>query len=86
PVENFQADKYLGKWYEIARFDNIFEKGMTNDYAEYSLNPDGTIKVINSGITPTTGKRSYATGNAKFVQDKNIGYLKVTVFRTCYGA
>ncbi|MDE5005099.1 lipocalin family protein, partial [Francisella tularensis subsp. holarctica] len=45
PVENFQADKYLGKWNELARFDNSFEKGMKNVYAEYSLNPDGTIKV-----------------------------------------
>ncbi|ACD31444.1 lipocalin family protein [Francisella tularensis] len=86
PVENFQADKYLGKWYEIARFDNSFEKGMTNVYAEYSLNPDGTIKVINSGITPSTGKRSYATGIANFVEDKNIGYLKVSFFRPFYGA
>ncbi|AJI72752.1 hypothetical protein FTDG_01641 [Francisella tularensis subsp. novicida GA99-3548] len=86
PVENFQADKYLGKWYEIARFDNSFEKGMTNVYAEYSLNPDGTIKVVNSGIKPSTGKRSYATGVAKFVEDKNIGYLKVSFFRPFYGA
>nr|MCX3323401.1 lipocalin family protein [Bacillus paranthracis] len=86
PVENFQADKYLGKWYEIARFDNSFEKGMTNVYAEYSLNPDGTIKVINSVITPSTGKRSYATGIANFVEDKNIGYLKVSFFRPFYGA
>lgn len=86
PVKNFQADKYLGKWYEIARFDNSFEKGMTNVYAEYSLNQDGTIKVVNSGITPSSGKRSYATGVAKFVENKNIGYLKVSFFGPFYSA
>ena len=76
PVKNFQADKYLGKWYEIARFDNSFEKGMTNVYAEYSLNPDGTIKVVNSGITPSTGEKSYTIGVAKF--DENYKYAYVT--------
>ena len=47
---------------------------MINVYAEYSLNPDGTIKVVNSCITSLTGKRSYATRVAKFVENKNIGY------------
>lgn len=86
PVQNFQANKYLGKWYEIARFDNSFEKGMTNVYAEYSLNPDGSIKVINSGVTPSTGKRSYAKGVAKFVENKDTAFLKVSFFRPFYGA
>lgn len=86
PVQNFQADKYLGKWYEIARFDNSFEKNMTNVYAEYSLNSDGSIKVVNSGITPSTGKRSYAKGVAKFVENNNTGFLKVSFFRPFYGA
>ncbi len=86
PVENFQAQKYLGKWYEITRFDNSFEKGMTEVYAEYSLNPDGSIKVVNSGVTPSTGKRSYATGIAKFVDGDDQGYLKVSFFRPFYGA
>ncbi|ASG67268.1 hypothetical protein fh0823_25580 [Francisella halioticida] len=86
PVKNFQAGKYLGKWYEIARFDNSFEKGMTNVYAQYSLNPNGSIKVVNSGITPSTGKRSYAKGVAKFVENKNTAYLKVSFFRPFYGA
>ncbi|KEI34959.1 lipoprotein Blc [Francisella sp. W12-1067] len=86
PVDNFQANKYLGKWYEIARFDNSFEKGMTHVYAEYSLNPDGTIKIINSGVDPESGKRSYAKGVAKFVEGENIAYLKVSFFRPFYGA
>ncbi|GMN90386.1 lipocalin family protein [Francisella sciaenopsi] len=86
PVENFQAQKYLGKWYEIARFDNSFEKDMIEVYAEYSLNPDGSIKVVNSGVTPATGDRSYATGIAKFVDGDDQGYLKVSFFRPFYGA
>ena len=86
PVKNFDTNKYLGKWYEIARFDNWFEKGLTDVTAEYSLNPNGTIKVINSGINPKTGKRDYAKGIAKFVGDKDIGYLKVSFFRPFYGA
>lgn len=85
PVQNFQAQKYLGKWYEIARFDNSFEKGMTDVYAQYSLNRDGTIKVINSGIDPETGKRTYAEGKAKFVKSDDIGFLKVSFFGPFYG-
>ena len=86
PVNNFHADKYLGKWYEIARSDNSFEKGMTNVYAEYSLNKDSTIKVTNSGIDPIKKKRVYANGVAKFVENSNVGYLKVSFFRPFYGA
>ncbi|AIT09754.1 lipocalin [Candidatus Francisella endociliophora] len=86
PVKNFQADKYLGKWYEIVRLDNSFEKGMTYVYAEYSLNPDGSIKVLNSGVTPSTGKRSYAEGVVKFVENRDTAFLKVSFFRPFYGA
>ena len=49
PVENFQSDKYLGKWYEIARIDHHFEKGLSKVTAEYSLGKDGGIKVVNRG-------------------------------------
>jgi len=59
---------------------------MTNVYAEYSLNPDGSIKVINSGVTPATGKRSYAHGVAKFVENNETGFLKVSFFGPFYGA
>ncbi len=86
PVKNFQAEKYLGKWYEIARFDNSFEAGMTDVYAQYSLNPDGTVKVSNSGIDSKTGERTYANGVAEFVETDDLGYLKVSFFRPFYGA
>ena len=48
-VDNFNKEKYLGKWFEIARFDYSFEKNLNNITAEYSLNKNGTIKVINRG-------------------------------------
>ena len=86
PVTNFQADKYLGKWYEIARLDNRFEKGMTHVNAEYSLNSDGSIKVLNSGINANETTRSYAEGVAKFVENKAIALLEVSFFRPFYSA
>ena len=48
-VDNFEKDKYLGKWYEIARFDFRFERNLNNTTANYSLNENGTIKVVNKG-------------------------------------
>lgn len=86
PVQNFQANKYLGKWYEIARLDNRFEKGMSHITAEYSLNADGSIKVLNSGIKANETSRSYAEGIAKFVENPSTGFLEVSFFRPFYGA
>lgn len=56
PVENFEKEKYLGKWYEIARLDVSFERNLNNTSAEYSLNEDGTIQVVNRGYN--TKKRN----------------------------
>tara|TARA_B110000977_G_C10951921_1_gene445006 strand:- start:465 stop:977 length:513 start_codon:yes stop_codon:yes gene_type:complete len=86
PVDNFQASKYLGRWYEIARLDNSFETGMTQVYAQYSLNSDGSIKVVNSGVNPETGRMASADGVAKFVDKTDVGFLKVSFFRPFYGA
>src|SRR5690606_20915013 len=52
PVTGFEVDRYLGTWYEIARLDHRFERGLTDVTAEYSLNDDGTIRVINRGWNP----------------------------------
>lgn len=49
PVEKLNLSRYLGKWYEIARFDHIFERGLHNATANYSLLPDGNIRVVNAG-------------------------------------
>lgn len=49
PVEYVDLDRYSGKWYEIARFDHVFEKGMDNTTAWYELTADGTLRIVNSG-------------------------------------
>lgn len=84
PVSNFQADRYLGTWYEIARFDFKFEKNLNNVTAEYSMNPDGSIKVINSGYNYKKQKWVNAIGKAKFQKEQNNGALKVSFFGPFY--
>ncbi len=73
-LSGFESEKYLGKWYEIARIDNRFEKNMINATAEYSLNPDGTIKVVNKGYDKIKNTEKMIEGKAKII-DK--GLLKV---------
>ena len=51
PVSNFDADAYLGTWYEIARLDHSFERGLSRVTAEYSRREDGGIRVINQGFS-----------------------------------
>ena len=63
PVSQFDLSKYLGTWYEIARFDHSFERGMDNVIAEYLLRDDGKIDVVNSGWKD--GKFKVADGKAK---------------------
>ena len=86
PVQNFDSARYLGKWYEIARMDHSFERGLTNVTAEYSMNPDGTIKVLNRGYNPEKKEWKDAEGTAKFVEGPNVGYLKVSFFGPFYGS
>lgn len=82
PISNFVLDKYLGKWYEIARIDNRFERGISNAFAEYSLNPNGTIKVVNSGVDIKTGRMKSAVGKAKTTSIP--GLLRVSFFWIFY--
>ncbi|MDI6742775.1 MAG: lipocalin family protein, partial [Smithella sp.] len=56
PVDNFQLEKYLGKWYEIARLDHSFERGLSRVTADYSMNPDGSVRVINRGYSAKDNK------------------------------
>lgn len=83
-VSPFNAEKYLGRWYEIARFDFFFEKNLNNTTATYSFNDDGTIKVINRGYNTVKNKWSQAIGKAKFVKDKQTAMLKVSFFGPFY--
>jgi apolipoprotein D and lipocalin family protein len=83
---NFNIQKYLGKWFEIARLDNSFEQGLTRVTAEYSLRDDGGVKVINRGYSSKENKWKEATGKAYFVKGTDQGYLKVSFFGPFYGS
>lgn len=83
-VSPFIKDKYLGKWYEIARMDFRFERNLNNVTATYSVNSDGTIKVDNRGYDYITGEWKQAIGKAKFTGDPNEAKLKVSFFGPFY--
>lgn len=80
PVRGFDAERYLGRWYEVKRLDHSFERGATNVYAEYSLRNDGKIRVLNSAYNPSSGKRGSIEGYARFQHDPSIASLSVTFF------
>ena len=84
-VRPFDKNRYLGKWYEIARFDLKFEKNLNNTTATYSLNSDGSIKVLNKGYNTVTKQWKQAIGKAKFIKDDSIAMLKVSFFGPFYG-
>lgn len=83
-VGSFQKEKYLGKWYEIARIDFKYEKDLNNTTAEYTLKDDGMIKVTNKGYNTKKGKWEQSVGKAKFVDSDSIGMLKVSFFGPFY--
>lgn len=84
PVSDFKLARYLGQWYEIARFNYRFERGLENVSAHYSLNRNGTVKVINRGQEIDTGQWKESTGKAKFAGEENTGMLKVSFFWPFY--
>ncbi len=84
-VEGFNKTKYLGKWYEIARLDFYFERGLNNTSAFYELNEDGSIKVVNRGYDAEKKKWKESVGKAKFVGKDDVGMLKVSFFGPFYG-
>jgi len=86
PVKKFELDRYLGKWYEIARLDHSFERGLEKVTAEYILREDGGVSVINRGYSPKKDEWNEAEGKAYFVNDDNEGYLKVSFFGPFYGS
>jgi len=86
PVQPFELDRYLGKWYEIARLDHSFERGLQQVTAEYSVRDDGGVRVINRGFSTADGEWREAEGKAYFVRGPDEGYLKVSFFGPFYGS
>ncbi|WP_312589580.1 lipocalin family protein [Comamonas terrigena] len=84
PVSDFELGRYLGKWYEVARIDNRFEKGLQRTQAEYSRLPNGGIRVENRGYDPRKREWHIATGKAKTVLGPDVGALKVAFFGPFY--
>nr|WP_321466073.1 lipocalin family protein [uncultured Desulfobulbus sp.] len=86
PVEKFDLSRYLGTWYEIARLDHSFERGLCNVSATYSLRADGGVRVINRGFSEAAKAWKKAEGRAYFVKRTDQGFLKVSFFGPFYGA
>lgn len=84
-VASVDLNRYIGKWYEIARYPNWFERDCDREVtAEYSLREDGKIRVVNSCLTDT-GKRKQSVGSAVIVDKTTHAKLKVTFFWPFYG-
>ncbi|MGR5146290.1 lipocalin family protein [Photobacterium alginatilyticum] len=86
PVKPFSIDRYLGTWHEIARLDHSFERGLSQVSATYSLNEDGSVKVINRGYSKAKNEWKEAEGKAKFVGASDTAHLKVSFFGPFYGS
>ena len=83
-VEPFDSEKYLGKWFEIARFDFRFEKNLDSTTAEYSMNGDGSIRVVNRGYDYVKENWKQAVGRAKFKGAPDRAQLLVSFFGPFY--
>lgn len=83
-VDGFEADRYLGQWYEVARMDFYFEKGMNNTTANYARNPDRSIRVLNRGFDTLKKQWKSAEGTAKFRSSTSKAELKVSFFGPFY--
>lgn len=86
PVADFRAERYLGTWYEIARLDHTFERGMSRVTAQYSARDDGGLTVLNRGYIDADKAWKQSQGKAYFVERPDLGYLKVSFFGPFYGS
>ena len=83
-VQKVEINRYLGTWYEIARYEHFFEKDCKNVSANYSMLDEDTIKVINRCTNILTNEKKEAIGRAYAIDDTN-SKLKVSFFRPFYG-
>ena len=84
PVGNFDISRYLGRWYEVARIDQRFEKGLVRTRAEYTLASNGAVQVVNRGFDPRRNRWEEARGKAQFVGSTDEAALKVSFFGPFY--
>ncbi|GEK45728.1 lipocalin family protein [Bisbaumannia pacifica] len=84
-VSDFDLERYLGTWYEIARLDHRFERGLDCVTADYALREDGQIRVRNRGVDLDSGEVDEAEGRAEPVGAVDRGRLKVSFFGPFYG-
>ncbi len=86
PISDFELDRYLGTWYEIARLDHSFERGLEQVSANYSLREEGGVTVTNRGYSIEKQEWEEAVGKAFFVGESDLGHLKVSFFGPFYGS
>jgi apolipoprotein D and lipocalin family protein len=85
PVRGFDVERYLGRWYEIARLDHSFERGLERVTADYGLRDDGGLRVVNRGYDSDRQRWKEAEGKAYFTGARDVGSLKVSFFGPFYG-
>ncbi|QTD46070.1 lipocalin family protein [Ottowia testudinis] len=78
PVQPFQLSRYLGRWYEIARIDHVYERGLTDTSADYRLLPGGGVQVTNRGFHPRARRWREVRASARPVQDGDVAHLQVS--------
>lgn len=86
PVTPFELARYQGKWYEIARLDNRFEKGLDFVTALYQTQADGSVRVVNKGFNLAKKRWQQSIGKAKFIGNSNTAALKVSFFGPFYAS
>jgi apolipoprotein D and lipocalin family protein len=84
PVQGFDLNRYLGKWYEIVRLDHSFERNLVNVSADYEKRGKDGIRVVNRGFNKKSGQWEEIEGRAYFLDQENIGSLKVSFFGPFY--
>ena len=84
-VQPFDLERYQGRWFEVARLDHRFERGMTDVSATYSAQADGSVRVLNRGFDVAAGQWREAVGRALFIAESSTGSLKVSFFGPFYG-
>lgn len=85
PVTGFDAKRYMGTWYELARIDHSFEKDLTQVSASYSLKDDGSVTVLNRGFDSVKQEWREVEGKARFLGSSDVAALKVSFFGPFYG-